>query len=91
MNILTEVIEQESIDEIFYSPQDYVDNSYDRPLIKIFSDGNELFTVLIGIDDYGKAYLVAEDENTSEDFYPNENENLWDVYVRLVDDWTKER
>ena len=89
MDILTEVIESESIDDIFCSPKDYVDSSYDRPLIKIWSEGNELFTVLIGIDDYDNIYLVAEDGDTSEDFYPNENESLWSLYERVLDDWIK--
>lgn len=39
MDILTEVITSESIDEIFCSPEDYVDSYYDRALIKIWADG----------------------------------------------------
>lgn len=90
MDILTEVIENENIDDIFFSPKDYVDESYDRPLIKIWADGKELFTILIGIDSDGNAYLVAEDDEVAEDFYPIEEETLWDVYERVIKDWVYE-
>lgn len=90
MNILTEIIESENIDDIFSSPKDYVDESYDRPLIKIWKDSKVLFTVFIGIDDNGSAYLVAEDDETSADYYQEANESLWDTYQHILDDLVRE-
>lgn len=87
MDILTEVITPEDVDEIFRSPEDYVDSSYDMPLIRILADGRKLFTILIGIDDNGDVYLVAEDNEVAEDFYPDAGETLWDVYERVIKDW----
>lgn len=86
MDILTEVIEDENIDDIFDSPKDYVDESYDRPLIKIWAEGKEILTILIGIDSDGNVYLVAEDDEVAEDFYPIAEETLWDVYERVIKD-----
>lgn len=90
MDITVVTIDDENIDDIFRYPADYVDNFYDRPLFKIWSDGKDLFTILIGMDDDEKVYLVAENDEVSEDFYPDENETLWDVYERLLDDWIPE-
>ncbi len=87
MDILTEVIDDEDIDDMFSEPQNYVDNSYDRPIFRFWGDGVELFTMLIGMNDNGAVYLVAEDEETSEYFYPKENDTLWDVYDRILSDW----
>lgn len=91
--MFTEIIEPESIDEIFCSPKDYVDESYDRPLIKIHTEigmGPFTFTILIGIDDDGTVYLVAEDDEVAEDFYPDPGETLWDVYKRIIKDWVQD-
>lgn len=87
MDILTKVITFENVEEIFRSPEDYVDSSYDKALIKICANGRELFTILIGIDDNGDVYLVAEDDEVSEDYYPDAGETLWDVYERIIKDW----
>lgn len=87
MDILTETITSENVYEVFCSPEDYVDDEYDMPLFKIYADGKELFTILIGIDDNGAVYLVAEDDEVAEDYYPDAGETLWDVYDRVIDDW----
>lgn len=90
MDITVVTIDDENIDDIFRYPSDYVDDSYDRPLFEIWSEGKTLFTILIGMDDDEKVYLVAENDEVSEDFYPDKSETLWDVYERLLDDWIPE-
>lgn len=90
MDITVVTIDDENIDDIFSCPTDYVDDSYDRPLFEIWSEGKTLFTILIGMDSKGAIYLVAEDDEVSEDFYPSEGETLWDVYEQLLDDWIPE-
>lgn len=87
MNITTVVIDDEFIDDIFNEPKDYVDTSYDRSLVEIWAEDKMLFTVYIGMEESGDVYLMLEDDETSESFYPDEDETLSDVYERAVDKW----
>lgn len=90
MDITVVTIDDENVDDIFLHPTDYVDDSYDRPLFEIWLDGKTLFTILIGMDSNGAIYLVAENDEVSEDFYLGEGETLWDVYKQLLNDWIPE-
>lgn len=82
----TEVITNENLDEMFERPQDYVDDSFDLPIMKLYN-GDEEITVLLGVNSDGKAYIALENDEVSEDFYPSYGETLWDAYETALADW----
>lgn len=85
---MTEVVTSYNIDDMFDNPKEYIDDSFDLPIVRVWEDGKVLLTIMFGMNERGDTYLVAEDDDVSEDFYPRPQETMWEVYERVLDDWT---
>lgn len=59
-----------SIDDMLEDPKDYIDETYDEPILHIIHDDSHLVTLLLGYDEKANLYyFTLEDDETSEDFY----------------------
>lgn len=84
--MMIEVLCEELVEEVLIHPQEYIDDSRDVILLKIHNEryiDNPLL-IMVGQDEQGKYYLVMEDNDMSEDFYPNDEETLLDLYVKML-------
>lgn len=65
------ILTNDSIDHILLNPKEYIDETLDKPILKIIDDNvsNPVF-LLLGYDDKKNLYyFTLEDNETSEDFY----------------------
>ena len=85
---MIQVICKYNIEEVLSSPQDYVDSSEDLVLLKIYhpSDITNPTYMMIGCDEYEKYYLVVEDNETFEDYVPNDGETLLELFEKLLNE-----
>ena len=85
---MIQVICKDNIEEVLSSPQDYVDSSEDLVLLRIFhsSDIVNPTYIMIGCDEYGKYYLVVEDNDVSEDYPLSDGETLSELFVKLLNE-----
>ncbi len=85
-NKVTRTIEnlaRENIEEILNTPANFVDDTFDKALVKI-TDDDYSWMILIGQnEDTGVYYLVVEDDEMSEDYYPEDDETLEELYNKL--------
>lgn len=67
---MVQILTQHSIDDMLFNPTEYVDESFDRPLLRIVHDASNPVSLLLGYDAVQKLYyFTLEDNDTSEDFY----------------------
>jgi hypothetical protein len=86
---MIEILHSENIEEILANPQNYVDDSEDIALLRVYhEDTNNPIYIMIGVDESEKYYLVVEDNDTSEDHYLGDNETLSDLFTKLLDEIT---
>ena len=86
--IFMKVLDIDLLEEILTNPYEYVDNSQDIVLAEIYEDeeiDNPIY-IMIGSDEWEDYYLVVEDNDTSEDIYPEDDETLLDLYIRLLEE-----
>ena len=82
-----EVLNENSIEEIMACPQQYIDTTQDVVLLRVIYSGeaNNPTYLMIGQDENtAEYYLVLEDNDTTEDFYPTENQTLVQLYEELL-------
>ena len=85
---MIQVVCKENIEEILMFPQYYVDSSEDLALLRIYDkdDVNNPTYIMIGCDEHNKYYLVVEDNETSEDYIPEDGETLSELFEKLLND-----
>ena len=86
--MLMKVLDIDLLEEILTNPYEYVNNSQDIVLAEIYEDeeiDNPIY-IMIGSDEYEDYYLVVEDNDTSEDIYPEDEETLLELYIRLLEE-----
>lgn len=67
---MVQILTQHSIDDMLLNPTEYVDESFDVPLLRIVHDASNPVSLLLGYDDKENLYyFTLEDNDTSEDFY----------------------
>lgn len=88
---MIQVICKHNIEDVLISPQDYVDSSEDLVLLKIYnpSDIANPTYLMIGCDEYEKYYLVVEDNETFEDYIPEDGEGLTELFTKLLNEINK--
>ena len=89
---MIQVVCKEYIEEILRFPQYYVDDSEDLALLKVYDKNNidNPTYIMIGCDEYEKYYLVVEDNDTSEDYIPDDGETLSELFEKLLNKITKQ-
>lgn len=80
---MTQTVSKEDIDEILKNPKDFVDETFDKPLA-IIHDDNPVWILIGQNEDDGRYYLVVEDDEVSEDYYPENNETLAQLFDRII-------
>ena len=90
--MMIEVLCPEAVEEVLEYPKEYVDESADRILAKIHdpSDIENPIYIMIGMDEHGKCYLVIEDNDVSADYYPEDEETLLELYIKILKATTKQ-
>lgn len=90
---MVKVMCKENIEDVLAHPEEYVDETFDKPLIAVFSSttiDNPTY-LMVGQDENNKKfYLVVEDADTSEDYYPSDNESLSSLFDNLLIKTVKE-
>ena len=77
---MIKVLCKDNIEEVLNNPNDYVDETFDLPLVEI-----DKVLIMVGKNEEdGRYYLVVEDDETSQDYYLNENESLIEKYEWLL-------
>ena len=73
---MIQVICKDDVEDVLAFPQNYVDDSQDLALLRIYhpSDITNPTYIMIGCDEYEKYYLVVEDNETSADYLPEDGE-----------------
>lgn len=85
---MIKVLAKENVDVILDNPEEYLDPDMDLALFEVWEHG-ERFLVMAGIDEEnGSPYICLEDDEASEDFYPEEGETLRNTCTRAVIEWT---
>ena len=75
------VLCKDNVDEVLENPSEYVDETFDLPLVEI----NKILIMVGKNEEDGRYYLVVEDDETSQDYYLNENESLIEKYEWLLE------
>jgi hypothetical protein len=85
---MIQVVSNNNIEDILTFPQYYVDSSQDLALLRIYhsNDINNPTYIMIGCDEYDKYYLVVEDNETSEDYIPEDGQSLTELFEKLLDE-----
>jgi hypothetical protein len=83
-----QIMTQANLDEILQNPKDFVDETFDKPLVKILSD-NPVWILIGRNENDGRYYLVVEDDEVSEDYYPENNETLEQLFDRIIEEEQK--
>ena len=88
---MIQVVCKANIEDVLMAPQDYVDSSEDLVLLRIYhaDDIANPTYLMIGCDEYEKYYLVVEDNETSEDYIPEDGETLSDLFEKLLNEINK--
>lgn len=84
------MIIDEIVEKLAY-PEKYVTADCDVPLMKITTEDepDNPISILLGYDEErDKYYLVAEDNEISEDYY-GDSENLGDLFCEMLKDFIK--
>lgn len=79
------ILAKENVQEILNNPIDFVDETFDKALVEIYDDNYKWMILLGKNEDDGRYYLVVEDDEMSEDYYPEANESLEDLYDKLLE------
>lgn len=91
--MMIEVLCKENIEEVLMYPQHYIDDTQDVALLRIINkDGvcNPTY-IMVGQDEQDERYyLVVEDNDSSEDYYPEDSESLLGLYEKLLDECISE-
>jgi hypothetical protein len=67
---VVQILTQHSIDDMLLNPTEYIDESFDVPLLRFVHDASNPVSLLLGYDNKEKLYyFVLEDNEVSEDFY----------------------
>lgn len=84
---MLEVLKEEIIVEVLTHPEEYVTDSVDIVLVRIddTTDIDNPIYIMVGKDDDGKYYLVAEDSDISIDYYPEDEETLLELYIKILE------
>ena len=70
--------------DIITNPEDYIDESQDLALIKIASVTSPSNPLLLMVGQDGDSYyVVVEDNDTTEDIYPDDDETLMHVFLNI--------
>lgn len=90
--MMIEVLCPEAVEEVLTCPKEYIDDSKDIVLAKIHdpSDIENPIYIMIGMDEHGKCYLVIEDNDVSADYYPEDEETLLELYIKMLETTTKQ-
>ena len=78
-----ERVAKENIDDILLKPEVFVNESFDKPLVKILGD-NPTWILIGQNEDDGRYYLVVEDDETSQDYYPENNQKLAQLFINIL-------
>ena len=85
--MLVEILCKENIEEVLMDPEHYVDDTQDVVLLRIIDedDVSNSTYIMIGQDEQDERYyLVVEDNDVSEDYYPEDSETLSELYEKLL-------
>ena len=85
---MIQVVCKESIEEVLMHPQYYVDASEDLTLLRVYhpDDITNPTYIMIGCDESEQYYLVVEDNETSEDYIPEDGESLTELFAKLLNE-----
>lgn len=88
---MIQVICKDNIEDVLAFPQHYVDSSEDLVLLRIYhpNDIDNPTYIMIGCDEYEKYYLVVEDNETFEDYIPEDGESLIELFTKLLNESNK--
>ena len=82
------VVTTEDIMEILDNPSKFVNTTYDKVLVKIHDDEDDYrWMIMIGQNERsGEYYLVVEDDEMSEDYYPSDyGVTLEELFNKILD------
>lgn len=84
---MVKIICSENVEDVLAHPEEYVDETFDKPLISVFSSAtidNPTY-LMVGQDEQdGRFYVVVEDNEVFEDYYPETNQSLNDLFDSLL-------
>lgn len=79
-------------EKILKKPQKYINDSQDMVIVKIIpaTNPNNPTMLMVGRDEFdGRFYVVVEDNDSSEDIYPENGDTLLTTFAKIYTDLTR--